>query len=53
MLAIPGIGPIVAAGWLASTAAMAVAGGTTGGLIGALTLSGVSEKKREAAPAVT
>jgi len=35
MLAIPGIGPVVAAGWLASTALMAVAGGTTGGLIGA------------------
>src|SRR6476646_7615762 len=27
MLAIPGIGPVVAAGWLASTAAMAAAGG--------------------------
>src|SRR5438874_942360 len=26
LLAIPGIGPVVAAGWLASTAAMAVAG---------------------------
>src|SRR5215207_3473600 len=42
MLAIPGIGPVVAAGWLASTAAMAVAGGATGGLIGALTI-GVDE----------
>ena len=43
MLAIPGIGPVVAAGWLASTALMAVAGGTTGGLIGALTQSGIGE----------
>src|SRR5215207_1772363 len=43
MLAIPGIGPVVAAGWLASTAAMAVAGGATGGLIGALTQSGIGE----------
>src|SRR4051812_6164044 len=41
MLAIPGIGPVVAAGWLASTAAMAAAGGATGGLIGALTQSGI------------
>src|SRR5205823_7705224 len=43
LLAIPGLGPVVAAGWLASTAALAVAGGATGGLIGALTQSGVSE----------
>jgi|SRR5579872_519441 len=43
LLAIPGIGPVVAAGWLASTAALAVAGGAAGGLIGALTQSGVSE----------
>lgn len=47
LLAIPGIGPVVAAGWLISTAAMgvagAVAGGAAGGLVGALTSSGVSE----------
>lgn len=47
LLAIPGIGPVVAAGWLAATAAGAVGGavvgGATGGLIGALTNSGVSE----------
>lgn len=47
MLAIPGVGPVVAAGWLAATAAGAVAGavvgGATGGLIGALTDSGVPE----------
>ena len=42
LLAIPGLGPVVAAGWLASTAVGAVAGGATGGLIGALTDSGVS-----------
>jgi len=48
MLAIPGIGPVVAAGWLASTAAMAVAGGATGGLIGALTQSGVGEEDARA-----
>jgi len=43
MLAIPGLGPVVAAGWLASTAALALAGGTAGGIIGALTQAGVSE----------
>lgn len=41
MLAIPGIGPVVAAGWLASTLAGAAAGGATGGVIGALTQAGV------------
>jgi hypothetical protein len=43
LLAIPGIGPIVAAGWLVSTAALGVAGGVTGGIIGAMTQSGVDE----------
>lgn len=47
LLAIPGVGPVVAAGWLAATAVGAatgaVVGGTAGGLIGALTQSGVSE----------
>jgi len=45
MLAIPGIGPVVAAGWLASTAAGAVAGAAAGGLIGALTTAGVDEEE--------
>ncbi|WP_018860090.1 general stress protein [Rhizobium sp. 42MFCr.1] len=48
IMAIPGVGPVVAAGWLAATAvgavAGAVAGGAAGGLIGALTDSGVSEE---------
>jgi hypothetical protein len=47
MMAIPGIGPVVAAGWLTTTAAGAVAGavvgGAAGGIIGALTEQGVSE----------
>ena len=47
-LAIPGIGPVVAAGWLVSTAIGAVAGaavgGATGGIIGSLTGSGVHEQ---------
>ncbi len=48
LMAIPGVGPVVAAGWLAATAvgavAGAVAGGTAGGIIGAMTSSGVSEE---------
>jgi len=47
MLAIPGLGPVVAAGWLASTlvgaGVGAAAGAATGGIIGALTDSGESE----------
>ncbi len=44
LLAIPGLGPVVAAGWLASTAAVATAGAATGGLVGALTQAGVSDE---------
>jgi len=44
LLAIPGVGPVVAAGWLVATAAGAAAGGVTGGIIGALTQAGVSEE---------
>lgn len=47
-LAIPGIGPVVAAGWLLSTALGAVAGaavgGATGGIIGGFTSSGIHEQ---------
>jgi len=43
LLAIPGLGPVVAAGWLVSTAVLAAGGGVTGGIIGALTQSGVDE----------
>jgi hypothetical protein len=47
LLAIPGLGPVVAAGWLASTIAGAVGGaffgGAAGGLVGALTEAGVPE----------
>jgi len=41
LMAIPGVGPVVAAGWLVSTLAGAAAGGATGGVIGALTQAGV------------
>lgn len=44
VLAIPGIGPVVAAGWLAATALGAVAGGATGGIVGALTQAGISKE---------
>jgi hypothetical protein len=37
LLAIPGLGPVVAAGWLAATAVGAAAGAATGGIVGALT----------------
>lgn len=43
ILAIPGVGPVVAAGWLATTALGALAGGTVGGVIGALTQAGIDE----------
>ncbi|OYZ88927.1 MAG: hypothetical protein B7X99_20590 [Rhizobiales bacterium 17-65-6] len=47
MIAIPGIGPVLAGGWLLSTAAGALAGaavgGAAGGIIGALMDGGVPE----------
>src|SRR5215207_2126255 len=43
MLAIPGLGPVVAAGWLASTLVGAGAGAATGGLVGALAGAGIDE----------
>ena len=48
LLAIPGVGPVVAAGWLVATAAGAVAGavagGAAGGIVGSLTAAGVPER---------
>jgi hypothetical protein len=44
LLAIPGVGPVVAAGWLVATAAGAAVGGTAGGIIGALTQAGTSQE---------
>ena len=43
LMAIPGLGPVVAAGWLASTALGAAAGVATGGIVGSLIDSGVPE----------
>jgi hypothetical protein len=49
LLAIPGLGPIVAAGWLAATAAGAgigaIGGAATGGLVGALKNAGHTEEE--------
>jgi hypothetical protein len=49
MLAIPGLGPVVAAGWLVSTAVGAAvgaaAGGTAGGLLGVLKEAGHSDEE--------
>jgi hypothetical protein len=48
MIAIPGVGPVIAAGWLVSTivgvVAGGVVGGAAGGLIGSLTQAGVPEE---------
>src|SRR3982750_5011485 len=41
---LPGLGPVVAAGWLASTAVGAVAGAAAGGIVGALVDAGVSRE---------
>ncbi|GEP12302.1 hypothetical protein [Methylobacterium gnaphalii] len=43
LMAIPGVGPVVAAGWLVSTITGAGIGAATGGLVGALTGAGISE----------
>ena len=47
LMAIPGVGPVVAAGWLVATAVGAVGGavvgGAAGGIVGSLTGAGVPE----------
>src|SRR3954463_11110635 len=47
IMAIPGVGPVVAAGWLVSTLAGAAAGGAAGGVLGAPTQAGVSNEDAE------
>ena len=47
IMAIPGIGPVVAAGWLVATLAGATAGGVTGSVIGALTQAGVGKEEAD------
>jgi hypothetical protein len=41
--AIPGVGPVVGAGWLATTLIGAMAGGAAGGILGSLTEAGIDE----------
>jgi uncharacterized membrane protein len=43
MLALPDIGTVVGAGWLAALLGSMAIGGVTGGLLGALTSVGVSD----------
>jgi hypothetical protein len=47
LLAIPGVGPLVAAGWLVTTLAGAGVGAAAGGLIGGLVNAGVSRDEAE------
>ena len=47
LMAIPGVGPVVAAGWLVATLAGAAAGGVTGGAVGALTEAGISKDEAD------
>lgn len=47
IMAIPGIGPVVAAGWFASTLAGAAAGAAAGGVVGALVDAGLSKDDAE------
>jgi len=47
LMAIPGVGPVVAAGWLVATLAGAAAGAATGGVLGALTQAGISKDEAE------
>lgn len=45
MLAIPGVGPLVAAGWLAATAVGAAGGAVAGGTVGAIVDLGLSDEE--------
>src|SRR5271168_3176031 len=47
LLAIPGVGPVVAAGWLVALAVGAASGAAAGGLLGALVGSGISREHAE------
>ena len=44
MLAIPGVGAVVGAGWLSAVLGSMVIGGVAGGLLGALTNAGIHEE---------
>jgi hypothetical protein len=44
LLAVPGVGPVVGVGWLATMLGGMAAGGASGGLLGALENAGINEK---------
>jgi hypothetical protein len=44
LLAVPGVGPVVGVGWLATMLGSMAAGGVTGGLLGALTNAAINEE---------
>jgi hypothetical protein len=48
LIAIPGIGPVAAAGWFAATVAGAAAGGWAGGALGVLMEAGISGEEADA-----
>ena len=47
LIAIPGLGPAIAAGWLAATGIAAMIGAATGGIIGALAGAGLSDEEAQ------
>jgi hypothetical protein len=47
LIAIPGVGPVVAAGWLVATLTGAAAAGATGAVVGGLTQAGISKDEAE------
>ena len=47
LLSIPGVGPVVAGGWLTATL-VGLVGGVTGGIVGALVDTGVPEEEAQA-----
>src|ERR1700755_2824306 len=47
MLALPGVGAVVGAGWLAALLGSMAMGGVAGGLLGALTNAGVSKQETQ------
>ncbi|HEY0330191.1 MAG TPA: hypothetical protein VGC77_13955 [Rhodopseudomonas sp.] len=47
LLVVPGLGPVVAAGWLAATLTCAAAAGAAGGIVGMLAEAGVATNEAE------
>jgi hypothetical protein len=47
IIAVPGVGPVVGAGWLAAMLGSMAVGGVTGGLLGVLTNAGIDEDEAQ------